>query len=598
MSPQRPGIEGPRANAAFRVDATHERLWFQQPDGGGERFSLDTVNQCLWRHVPDAPDRRIGLTPKAFAVLKHLVHNAGRLVTHQEFLEAVWPGVYIQPEGLKSQILTLRSALEDDARNPRFIEALPRRGYRFIAHLVSDASTQRDARNACESVPLVGRDRPLSELETILQQSIRQRRREIVFVTGESGIGKTSLVDEFVCRTRLQMPQARIARGQCVEGYGGKEAYYPMLEALGELCRGDCGASVLPALACAPACLAQFPALTQLTQRASFQREPVGAARDRMLRELGDLCERLTQDAPLVLVFEDLQWIDRSTVDLIELLARSRRPMQLLLIGTYRPADLTGDHPLRTRLAELQIHRLCSEMPLNPLTEIEVAGYLAARAPGQAAPPDGLAGLIHRHTEGNPLFMVTLLAHLRQRGLLSNDGGAWQIQAPLDAIGFEVPETLRDMIEARIERLSDEEKNALEVASVLGGEFDSRLCAEASGLDAERMEELCQALAERHFILRRSPSSPPASPTNAATRYLFAHAMYRQVLYSRQLPARRARLHARVAHWFETEAPGSQHRLMAALHQSGRSAAAARHAPAARGALAPRAASPYHALPV
>lgn len=598
MSPQRPGVEGPRANAAFRVDATQERLWFQQGDGGGERFGLDTVDQCLWRRVPDAPDRRIGLTPKAFAVLKHLIHNAGRLVTHQEFLEAVWPGVYIQPEGLKGQILTLRSALEDDARNPRFIEAVPRRGYRFIARLVSEASTQPDAPHAGASVPLVGRDRPLSELEAILQRSIRQRRREIVFVTGESGIGKTSLVDEFVCRTRLQMPQARIARGQCVEGYGGKEAYYPMLEALGELCRADCGACVLPALACAPACLAQFPALAHPTQRPTFQCEPVGATRNRMLRELGDLCERLTQDAPLVLVFEDLQWIDRSTVDLIELLARSRRPMQLLLIGTYRPADLTGDNPLRARLAELQIHRLYSEMPLNPLTQIDVAAYLTARAPGRAAPPDGLAGVIHRHTEGNPLFMVTLLAHLCQRGLISNEGAPWQIQVPLDAIELEVPKTLRDMIEARIERLSDEEKNALEVASIFGGEFDSRLCAEASGRDADRMEELCQALAERHFILRRSPSSPPASPTNAATRYLFAHAMYRQVLYLRQSPPRRARLHARVADWLQTQSAGSQHRLTPALHQSHRPAAAARHLHAARNALAPRPASPYHALAV
>src|SRR6202035_2474123 len=86
MSPQQLGTEGPKANgtAAYRRDTPQGRLWFQQGDGGGQRFGLDTVNQCLWKQVPETADRRILLTPKAFAVLRHLVHNAGRLVTHEE----------------------------------------------------------------------------------------------------------------------------------------------------------------------------------------------------------------------------------------------------------------------------------------------------------------------------------------------------------------------------------------------------------------------------------------------------------------------------------------------------------------------------------
>ena len=549
--------------AAFQFNAVHQRLWFHRDGESGERFCLDIVDQCLWKHVGDTQTRRIPLTPKAFAVLKYLLDNAGRLITHEEFLEAVWPGVYIQPEGLKGQILTLRSALEDDARNPGFIEALPRRGYRFIARIAADGSSDATGALAPASSSLVGRDRPLSELRAILQRSISQRQREIVFVTGETGIGKTSLVDEFLRQTHRLMPQALLARGQCVEGHGRKEPYYPMLEALGELSSGENATRVLRSLAsCAPTWLAQFPALVQPAQRLALQPELLGATRERMVRELTNACERLTRDVPLVLVFEDLQWIDPSTVDLIEVLARSRAPMQLVLIGTHRPADLTsGNHRLRAVGPELQLHRLCSELPLDLLTEGEITAYLAAQTAAGASVPDGLAGLIHRRTEGNPLFMVTLLDHLCQRGLLANNGRAWQLQAPLHTIDFEVPETLRGMIDARIERLSAEEQHALEVASIAGNEFDSQSCADAAGLDPERMDELCRMLADRHLILRRSPSDPIGSANKGTARYAFAHAMYRDVLYRRQAPGRRARLHLKFGHRPEPTNPAAASQL-------------------------------------
>jgi DNA-binding winged helix-turn-helix (wHTH) protein len=96
-------------------------------------FRLDPGNQCLWRRTEVGDDERIRLTPKAFAVLQYLVEHAGRLVTHIELLEAVWPETYVQPEVLKSHIFDVRRALGDRAKQPRFIETLARRGYQFIA---------------------------------------------------------------------------------------------------------------------------------------------------------------------------------------------------------------------------------------------------------------------------------------------------------------------------------------------------------------------------------------------------------------------------------------------------------------------------------
>jgi predicted ATPase len=139
-----------------------------------------------------------------------------------------------------------------------------------------------------------------------------------------------------------------------------------------------------------------------------------------------------------------------------------------------------------------------------------------------------------------------VLDHLCQRGLLAKDGGAWHLQAPLHTIDFEVPETLREVIDARVTRLSAEEQHALEVASIAGIEFDPQSCADAAGLDPERMDELCRMLADRHCILRRPPGDPLGSADNGTTRYAFAHAMYREVLYRRQAPGRRARLHLKL----------------------------------------------------
>ena len=96
-------------------------------------FRLDTVNQCLWRLRETAQAERLLLTPKAFTVLRYLVEHAGRLVTQEELLEVAWPETHVQPEVLKSRIFEVRSVLGDRPKTPRFIETLPRRGYRFIA---------------------------------------------------------------------------------------------------------------------------------------------------------------------------------------------------------------------------------------------------------------------------------------------------------------------------------------------------------------------------------------------------------------------------------------------------------------------------------
>src|SRR5262245_24093889 len=159
-----------------------------------QNFRLDTVNQCVWRG-----EVRISLTPRAFGVLRYLVEHPGRLVTHDELLEALWPKTYVQPEVLKSHISEIRAVLGDDARKPLLIETMSRRGYRFVAAVTEAVQTRRAPASAPSKLSLVGRERPLLELRQHLER-MSTGDRQIVFVTGEPGIGKTAVADAFIDR--------------------------------------------------------------------------------------------------------------------------------------------------------------------------------------------------------------------------------------------------------------------------------------------------------------------------------------------------------------------------------------------------------------
>src|SRR5215813_11218608 len=305
-------------------------------------FRLDLVNQCLWQG-----EQRVALPPKAFDVLRYLVEHPGRLVTQDEILEALWPETYVNPELIKKYILVIRKVLGDRHDKPEFIETIPKRGYRFVAPVTADVVYGAPDLAAKTTKKLVGRDGALTELHNSLHKAMRGQR-QIIFVTGEAGIGKTTLMDAFH-QQAVQNHHLRVGRGQCVEGFGGKEAYYPMLESLGQLTRNPDGNPVIQTIAkLAPTWLIQFPSLVKSEQRESLQREILGATRERMVREICEALEAITSEIPLILIFEDLHWCDLSTLDLISALARRRDAAKLMLLCTYRPEDVAlAQSPLR-----------------------------------------------------------------------------------------------------------------------------------------------------------------------------------------------------------------------------------------------------------
>jgi DNA-binding winged helix-turn-helix (wHTH) protein len=435
--------------------------------------------------------------PKAFAVLQYLVTHPDRLVTKAELLDAVWPETAITDAVIRIAIGAVRKVLGDTAQTPRYIATVPRRGYRFLAPVtMATASPPPVSDLPLPYGPaslLVERDAVLQQLQRALGHA-QQGTRQVVFVTGEPGIGKTAVIETFTAQATTRTP-VEVAYAQCVESYGQGEAYLPILEALGALCRGPGGARLVALLRQqAPTWAAQMPWVLTAAQRVQVLNELQGATRERMLREGAEVLDTLTTERPLVLVLEDLHWSDYATVDLLALLARRRTPARLLVLGTYRPGEVRmPQHPLPVVVLDLQRHGLATEIPLRGLSAEAVATYLAARFPQQHF-PGTLAGWMHQRTEGNPLFLVTLVQALLAQGLLQEHEGRWTLHADLATLTGEVPASLRHVLEQQIARLAPALQRVLEVASVAGMEFAA--AAVAAGLETavDGVEEHCDAL--------------------------------------------------------------------------------------------------------
>ena len=545
-------------------------------------FRLDVLNEQLWRDT-----HLLTIRPKPFAVLAYLAMHPGRLVTAAELRQAVWPNTYVSEGLLRGYIREVRTVLGDEAEQPRFIETVPRRGYRFLPPVTttqpvvsSQLSVGREeGRERTRSplaaghwqltTPLVGRERELTHLHGWLAKALNGMR-QVVFVTGEPGIGKTTLIDTFLGgfgrwelgssssppqspnpKSQSSEPVPWIARGQCIEHYGAGEAYLPVLEALGQLCRQPGGKQIVTLLSrYAPTWLVQMPALIDDAEFETLQRKVQGATRERMLREMAEAVEALTAEQPLVLVLEDVHWSDHSTLDLLALLAQRRGPARLLVLATYRPADvIVSGHPLRALKQELQVHKQCEELSLGFLTIDEVSQYLAARFPQHRFSAE-LAPILHQSTEGNPLFMITVVNEWVRHEVLIETDGLWQLAIKVIDIAASVPESLRQLIEKQLERLTPEEQRMVEVASVVGGEFSAATIAAGVDEQLERVEMWCEALAQRGQFLRAQGTETLAD--GAVTgRYSFLHALYQQVLYERLMPVRRIQLHRRTGAWIE-----------------------------------------------
>ncbi len=479
-------------------------------------FRLDVDDERLWRDGSELKLRR-----KPFAILKYLAMNPKRLVTQDELIEAVWGRVVMSESLLRTHVRDVRSVLGDDV-----IETVTGRGYRFVA----DVETGIGIADLQPS--LVGRADELRNLREHFESALT-RKRQMAFVMGAAGIGKTALVDAVL--EQAAAAGALVARGACIEQYGSGEAYLPVLAALTTLCRGPRGDRVIEVMGRhAPTWLCQIPGLVADDKLVELQLRVQGATPARMLRELADGLEVLSADAPIVLALDDLQWSDNSTAELLAMLGRRRDPARLFVVGTCRHTELTKTDAVARVIGELSSHRQAATLFLESLTVDAVAEYVGRRWPGDRFPQ--IASPIHEASSGNPLFMIALADDLEGRSMVRQVGGQWELFATMEEISARRPDTVRQLIDIQIDRLDPSQQRVLEAASVAGLEFAIAAIAHALEMPDDDVETCCEALADLGRFLRFAGTEAWPDGT-VQSRYSFVHALYREAANARSSSA-------------------------------------------------------------
>ncbi|HEU4936373.1 MAG TPA: AAA family ATPase [Vicinamibacterales bacterium] len=482
----------------------------------GHRF--DEHRPALWRGT-----KEIRLTRKAAAVLLCLIERAGRTVARDTILSTVWSGTHVHADNVKVLVHEIRTALEDDPREPNFIRSEPGGGYTFIAPLhdgVLPALTHRAG-----ATPAIAADPHILFRLAVALADPAQSDCRVFLVDGERGMGKSALCAEFMRRAR-EVASARVCYGQAVAHSGISEPYLPFVDALHHLARQS--PRSVPALLAqhAPTWLARLPAW--VTDVAPVKGSVAPPDPFRMIREFGDLLEALADEGPTVMVLDDLQWADLETEELLRALSRRHAPLRTVVLASYTPfATTLAAAALRNLSAELRATTRSSSMPIVPLTEDQVRAYLVERFASDSV--GRLARVVHRVSSGNPLVMVSMMDALIAAGSVVFESDGWRVRHAPRTIERSLPATVLDALLWRFDQLEADDRVVLECAAAVGSEFCAVDVSRAAGAESpmpilRRIETLC----ERGFIARRTRNARRVP--SAMEVYRFIHPLHAQVL--------------------------------------------------------------------
>ena len=474
-------------------------------------FRIDSGQFLLTKGGHSTP-----ITPTVFRILLALLENPGQVVTKEELISCVWPDSFVEEGNLNRNISTLRKALGERPSDHRYIETIPKTGYRFIAPVKTTAyqppvGVPRNG-DAAPALPVVGREDERQRLRKAFELA-RGGRGGLVSITGDIGMGKTALIDAFL-QDLLEDAQAfYLARSRSSESLTEAEPFISWIEALSGI--------------------AKEPSVADIMQKEAptWYREIMhtgSGVTPQMKRELLDFCGQISTLHPLVIVIDDFQFSDNASVDLLSFLATRLESTHTLVIVCYRLVDMRiTNHPFLQVRSDLLSRGVCIEVPLGFLDRDHIKQHLELQAPNATVDPD-FPDFLQAKTEGNPLFLREFLRHRDSKS-----------------------EVLRNLFEARLYRLDDTQRQLLLTASVQGREFDSAVLATSMQMSPEDVEENLQELHETYGWIHRIREEQ-LTDGKYTVRYRFVYAFCQEACYASLAPSRKASLNASLAEAFLT----------------------------------------------
>jgi tetratricopeptide (TPR) repeat protein len=416
---------------------------------------------------------------------------------------------------------------------------------------------------------LIGRDQEFRRLHELWHLA-RNGQGQTVFITGEAGMGKSTLMEAFAARVAATSPgdgtTPQIATGGCSQQFGREEAYLPFAYALAALLeRGKDDETTARKLFnifydSAPAWIQLVPViggvLGGIAETAKSIHEHIGGGsqeqvrepdQSQMLQQYTNTLFALAHAGPVMLLLDDLHWADSASVTLLAHLARRIKDQPVMIVGTYRYSDAAVDkHPLLVAARELERYRASTEIALSTFDlagfEMKVAQTLQGHRLSRR-----FVNRLYEQTGGVPLFTVETLSYLQDSGIIRHMDGAWQLTQEVDEI--ELPTSVEAVIERRLERLDDERRRALQYASVEGTEFTSTVLALLVETDELEVEEQLEQVEKLHHLVRfQGEVELGREPTSL---YQFSHALFQKVLYDSLRGKRLRLLHRRAGEALE-----------------------------------------------
>lgn len=490
-------------------------------------FELDEERRELRRNGD-----LVEVQPKVLDLLIFLVQHRGRVVSRNEALDAVWPGVFISDDALFRAVSRAREAVGDDGKRQVAIKTLRGTGFRFVADVEERDTILEPVSIASTHSPVVGRVEVIEQLDTALDAAFAGRG-QAAWLTGEAGIGKTHMCR--VVAERARRRGAVVHAAWASEG-GGAPAFGVWGQLLGDMFEDVPIDSLAESLG--PASVSLVHVLPELTTSSALAAPSASINAEQAQFLLVRAVARLLRDAaakhPRLLILDDLHWADAASIRLLEQLPREVEDQRILILGVYREEDLVPRHPLRSVVGTFARHGSTTSVRLAPLSATEVREFVCQIWMEEPSPQ--LAHRLWLRTGGNP-FYVAQFAHVLDRSL---EG----IGPPSD---LEVlPPGLQSVLEARLFRLSEGTQLMLLIASVIGEEFSFEVLQEVVRLSRAQLLEHLEEAASGGIV---------RDEVGRFGRYHFLHALMREALSRSLSTVRRAEIHFAIGEAIETLYP-------------------------------------------